>query len=268
MTAICQVGFCVSLVVATGASALADMLDDVVSAGTLRCAVVTDFPPMGYRDATGQPQGFDVEYCKDLAKSLGVGHTILSVTWAERLPAIVGGKADVVFGGTSITLERAREVGFSIPYAVFHAQALVGADSGIDAFEDMKGKRVGAAASTLQEKEFLKIAEGWQATDLYRSYPDEQAVIAALATGEIDAGILTNTEIAPIRETYPNLKAGPRMPWPADVTAVAAPRLDVSWLNYINLFIVDQVRSGRYQELWHRFVGEDAPDLTNPGIAY
>jgi hydroxyproline transporter system substrate-binding protein len=54
----------------------------------------------------------------------------------------------------------------------------------------------------------------------------------------------------------------------ADVTAAAAKRTDVSWLNYINLFIVDQVRSGRYQELWHRFVGGEAPDLTVPGVAY
>jgi polar amino acid transport system substrate-binding protein len=58
------------------------------------------------------------------------------------------------------------------------------------------------------------------------------------------------------------------MPWPADITAVAGPRTDVSWLNYINLFIVNQVRSGRYQELWQRFAGGDAPDLTVPGVAY
>ncbi len=33
----------------------ADKLDDVVDAGTLRCGVVLDFPPIGYRDANNQP---------------------------------------------------------------------------------------------------------------------------------------------------------------------------------------------------------------------
>lgn len=268
MRAIIGLGVGLWLATSVAAPAAADTLDSVVAAGTLRCAVVLDFPPMGFRDEDGQPQGFDVAYCSDLAASLGVGYEILPVTWQERLPAIVDGKADVVFGGTSITLERAQVVGFSIPYAVFYAQAVVGAGSGIAGFEDMKGKRVGAAASTLQEREFLKIAKTWQTTDLYRGYPSEQAVYDALAAGEIDAGIVTNTEIPPLLDAYPDLQAGPRMPWRADVTAAAAPRLDVSWLNYLNLFIVDQVSSGRYQELWDRFVGGAAPDLTVPGVSY
>ena len=34
-----------------GTAAQADKLDDIISSGTLRCAVVLDFPPMGSRDA-------------------------------------------------------------------------------------------------------------------------------------------------------------------------------------------------------------------------
>ena len=42
--------------------ASADTLDDVVDRGTLRCGVVLDFPPIGYRDASNEPAGFDVDY--------------------------------------------------------------------------------------------------------------------------------------------------------------------------------------------------------------
>ena len=57
-------------VLLTGAtSAYADKLDDVIDAGVLRCGVVLDFPPIGYRDANNEPAGFDVEYCKDLSSS-------------------------------------------------------------------------------------------------------------------------------------------------------------------------------------------------------
>ena len=126
--------------------AKADKLDDVINNGKLRCGVVLDFPPIGFRDANNNPAGFDVEYCKDLAKALEVDFEILPVTWAERLPVIVTNRADVVFGGTSDTLARAKTVGFSIPYAIYYAQAVVGTNSGIVTFEDMKGKRIAAAA--------------------------------------------------------------------------------------------------------------------------
>ena len=202
------------------APAAADKLDDVINAGKVRCAVVLDFPPIGYYDENNEPAGFDVEYCKDLANALGVDFELMPVTWAERLPAIVSNRADVVFGGTSDSLERAKTVGFTIPYAIYYAQAVVGKDSGIVTFEDMKGKRV------------------------------------------------ANTAVKPIAEKYDSIIAGPRMPWTTDYTSVVGPRKDFGWLNYLNLFITHQVRSGRYQELWGEFVGGEAPELRIPGVFY
>ena len=249
-------------------TAQADKVDDVINEGKLRCAVVLDFPPIGFRDANNQPAGFDVEYCKDLAKALDVDFEILPVTWAERLPAIVTNRADVVFGGTSDSLERAKTVGFTIPYAIYYAQAVVGKDSGIKTFEDMKGKRVAAAVGTVPEQEFLKYAEKWGTENLYQGYQSENEVFLAVAQGKADAGITTNTAVKPIAEKYDTIIAGPRMPWTTDYTSVVGPRKDFGWLNYLNLFITHQVRSGRYQELWGQFVGGEAPALRIPGVFY
>lgn len=157
----------VALAVAAG-QALADKVDDVINEGKVRCGVVLDFPPIGYRDANNEPAGFDVEYCKDLAKALDVDFEIVPMTWAERLPSIVTNRVDVVFGGTSDSLERAKTVGFSIPYAIYYAQAVVGKDSGIKTFEDMKGKRIAAAIGTIPEQEFLKYAKKWGTENLYQ----------------------------------------------------------------------------------------------------
>ncbi len=252
----------------SASNAQADKLDDVVNEGELRCGVVLDFPPIGFRDADNEPAGFDVEYCKDLAKALDVDYEILPLTWAERLPVIVTNRADVVFGATSDSLERAKTVGFTIPYAIYYAQAVVGKDSGIETFEDMKGKRIAAAVGTVPEQEFLKYAEEWGTEDLYQGYQSENEVFLAVAQGKADAGITTNTAVKPITEQYDNIVAGPRMPWTTDYTSVVGPRKDIAWLNYLNLFITHQVRSGRYQELWGRFVGGEAPELRIPGVFY
>jgi ABC-type amino acid transport substrate-binding protein len=249
-------------------SAYADKLDDVIDAGVLRCGVVLDFPPIGYRDANNEPAGFDVEYCKDLAAALEVDYEIIAVTWAERLPLIVTNRGDVVFGGTSDTLSRAKTVGFTIPYAIYYAQAVVGANSGIVTVEDMYDKKVAAAVGTVPEQEWLKIAEELGIEGNYQGYQSENEVFLAVAQGKADAGITTNTTVLPITQQFDTVIAGPRMPWGTDYTSVVGPRMDVTWLNYLNLFVTQQVRSGRYQELWGKFVGGEAPELRIPGVYY
>ena len=91
---------------------------------------------------------------------------------------------------------------------------------------------------------------------------------SAVAQGKADIGITTNTAVKPISEQYDTVDPGPRMPWTTDYTSVVGKRQDVSWLNYLNLFVTQQVRSGRYQELWGRFVGGEAPELRIPGVMY
>ena len=258
----------VGLTIFSMAPAVSDTLDDVVDRGTLRCGVVLDFPPIGYRDAKNEPVGFDVDYCKDLAASLEVESEILPLTWAERLPSIVTGRADVVFGATSDSLERARTVGFTIPYAIYYAQGVVNAKSNIKTIEDMRGKRVAAAVGTVPEQEWLKIAAEWGEEDNYQGYQSENEVFLAVAQGKADIGITTNTAVLPITQKYETVLAGPRMPWTTDYTSVVAKRQDVTWLNFLNLFVTHQVRSGRYQELWGKYVGGTAPELRIPGVMY
>lgn len=266
IAAVCGIAFTMCASIITGAHA--DKLDDVIDAGLVRCGVVLDFPPIGYRDENNEPAGFDVDYCKDLAAAMEVDYEIIPLTWAERLPSIVSNRADVVFGGTSDTLERAKTVGFSIPYAIYYAQAVIGKDSGIKTFEDMRGKRIGAAVGTVPEIEFLKYAEEWGTENLYQGFQSENEVFLAVAQGKIDAGITTSTTVKPIVDKYDGVIAGPRMPWGTDYTSVVGPRKDFGWLNYLNLFVTQQVRSGRYQELWGKYVGGQAPELRIPGVMY
>ncbi|QWA13359.1 hypothetical protein GTU79_12530 [Sodalis ligni] len=45
-------------------------------------------------------------------------------------------------------------------------------------------------------------------------------------------------------------------------------RNELGLLHYLNLFVNHQVRSGRYQELYAKWVGGTAPNLTVPGVYY
>ncbi|KSV62242.1 amino acid ABC transporter substrate-binding protein [Sinorhizobium sp. GW3] len=258
----------ISLSAATVAEA--DKLDDVMSEGKVRCAVVLDFPPMGFRDADNNPTGLDVDVCKDLAKALGVEAEIVGVTWAERIPSLVSGKTDVVIASSSDTLERAKTVGLSIPYMVTYFQALLPADSTVTKWEELKDAKVGAAVGTTYESNFIDYkAQKWpDSKGEFVTFQSENESFMAAGQGRVAATIGSDTSIANIIKSgkFGAVKAGPIAPFGKDVTAFMTLREEYGWLNYLNLFINHEHRNGRLQELYGKYVGGTMPDLTTPGV--
>ncbi|TKV70750.1 transporter substrate-binding domain-containing protein [Rhizobium sp. AU243] len=256
-----------AIAVVTANSAYADKLDDVISSGTLRCAVVLDFPPMGSRDANNNPIGFDVDYCNDLAKALGVTAEIVETPFPERIPALMSGRVDVGVASTSDTLERAKTVGMTIPYFAFEMAVTTNDKSGIKSFEDMKGKTVGATAGTYEaialEAQIKKWGEGQ-----FRPYQTQADVFLALSQGQIDATVSTSTV------AQANVKSGKfagisvvgRAPFDIDYVSLFTSRDEYGFINYLNLFINQQVRTGRYKELYEKWIGGDVPSLSIDGV--
>ncbi|WP_099825065.1 transporter substrate-binding domain-containing protein [Oceaniglobus indicus] len=246
------------------APAMADKLDDIVSSGTLRCAVVLDFPPMGSRDADNNPVGFDVDYCNDLAAALGVEAEIVETPFPDRIPALVSGRVDVGVASTSDTLERARTAGFTIPYFAFTNVVLTREDAGIDGYESLAEHTVGSVAGTYEGIALEEDIKKWDKGGSYRPYQSQADVFLALSQGQIDATVVTSTVASAIVAggKYEGLTIAGDAPYLPDYVGLIALRQEYGLLNYLDLFINQQVRTGRYQELYEKWVGGDAPDLT------
>jgi len=236
----------------------ASKLDDVIKKGTLNCGVVLDFPPMGYTDKNNEPVGFDVDYCKDLAKVLGVKVNVLNLTWGDRIPSLISGKTDVVIGSTSDTLERAKSVGFTYPYFVFKFQVISRKGVKMDSFSDLKNVKVGAALGTTYETEYFKYADekGWGRSN-YTSFKSENDAFLGLFQGKVDALISTNTNIPTKLPSgqFDNFVAGPYVPNYDDVVGIITKRGELAWINYLNLFLVHQIRGGRLDALHVKHFG-------------
>ena len=234
--------------------AMADKLDDIIASGTLRCAVVLDFPPMGSRDADNNPIGFDVDYCNDFAKALGVTAEVVETTFPERIPALMSGSVDVVVGSTSDTLERAKTVGFSIPYYAFENAVVTGAKAdGIKTFEDLKGKVVGATAGTYEAIWLEGKVKEWGAGE-FRPYQNQADVFLALSQGQLDATVST-MEVAQANVktgNFPGIQIIEKAPMVPDYVALITLREEYGLINFMNLFIQHQVRDGRYAELYEK----------------
>ncbi|MGH1486581.1 MAG: transporter substrate-binding domain-containing protein [Cellvibrionaceae bacterium] len=261
------------LLMAAG-QATADKLDDVLSKGVIRCGIVLDFPPMGFRDGDNNPVGMDVDMCVDLAKGMKIKHKIVGLTWAERIPSLVSGKIDVAIASSSDTLERAQTVGFTIPYMKFQFQALVSKKNAgvIKTWADLKDKNVAAAIGTTYESEFLKYKEeNWKdSKGKYTSFQSENESFFAVANNVVDAVIVTDTAAANAISSgkFEGVTLGPVAPFGADIVGMMTLRKEYGLIRYLNLFINRQVRSGRFQELYGKWIGGQAPDMTTPGTYY
>ncbi|MGO4323537.1 transporter substrate-binding domain-containing protein [Pseudomonas sp. P9_35] len=253
------------------ASAHADKLDDIIGSGKLRCAVTLDFPPMGFRDESNKPAGFDVDYCNDLAKVLGVDAEVVETPFSDRIPALLSGRADVIVASTSDTLERAKTVGLTVPYFAFQMVVLTRDNTGINSYADLKGKALGNTSSTYEAIALEKDQKSW-GSGSFRAYQSQNDTLLAVAQGHIDATVVTNTVAAATLKSgkYKGLKIAGDAPYVIDYVSLGAKRSEYGLLNYLNLFVNQQVRTGRYKELFVKWVGTDIPpaNLTVPQVYY
>lgn len=249
-------------------AAQADKLDDIIASGTLRCAVVLDFPPMGSRDENNNPIGFDVDYCNDLAAALGVKAEIVETPFPERIPALMSGRVDVGVASTSDTLERAKTIGVTIPYYAFENSVVVNDKSDISSWEDMKGKTVGATAGTYEAIWLEGKVKEW-GEGQFRPYQTQADVFLALSQGQLDATVST-TEVANSNVKggkFPGIKIVDKAPMVPDYVSLFTMRQEYGMINYMNLFINQQVRTGRYAELYKKWIGEGEPaNLSVQGV--
>jgi len=249
-----------------------DQLDKVLKKGVVRCGVVLDFPPIGYRAENNKPEGLDVQMCKDLAGAMKIKHKVVGLTWAERIPALMSGKIDVAVASSSDTLERAQTVGFTIPYNVFRFQAVLAPGVKANTWEDLKNMHIGTAVGTTYESEFMKYKkEKWaDSKGKYTSFQSENESFLAVKQGQVDAVIVTDTvAVNNIKSgKFGDISSGPLAPFGADIVGMMTKRKEFGWINYLNIFINRQVRSGRYQEIYEKYVGGTAPDLTSQGVYY
>jgi hydroxyproline transporter system substrate-binding protein len=264
-SSIFAVGLLATTALATAAHA--DKLDDIISSGTLRCAVVLDFPPMGSRDADNKPIGFDVDYCNDLAAALGVEAEIIETPFPERIPALMSGRVDVGVASTSDTLERAKTVGMSIPYFAFEMAVSANEKSGITSFDTMKGKTVGATAGTFEAIALEEQVKAWGEGE-FRPYQTQADVFLALSQGQLDATVSTSTVAQANIQTgnFPGVSVVGKAPFDTDYVSLFTLREEYGLINYLNLFVNQQVRTGRYGELYAKWVGGELPDLTVGGV--
>ncbi|MEH2487402.1 ABC transporter substrate-binding protein [Bradyrhizobium sp. AZCC 2230] len=247
-------------------------LDKIVQSKTLRCGVQLDYPPAGFRNQKNEPDGYDVAYCKDMAKALGATAQIIETPSSERIPALVSNRIDVLIASASITTQRALTVAFSQPYVSYTNVVLTRNDAGVEKFDDMKGRAIGGVTGTTTEQELKSLYSAWKdAKGSYTGYGSEAESYLALTQGKIDGIILGNASAGALVRSgqFPTLVIKGEAPTPADLCGIAVRKDDRDLLSWVRVFVWSQVRTGRYKELYFQyFGGSESPSLSVPGVDF
>ncbi|WP_434110234.1 amino acid ABC transporter substrate-binding protein [Paraburkholderia caffeinilytica] len=125
----------------------ADTLAKIKSTGEIRLGVRDASVPFSYLDQNQNYVGFSVDLCHAVVDKLKqtmptLKVTNVPVTSANRIALVNNGNVDIECASTANSLDRQKQVGFSVGTFVSHTRWLVKADSGIKSAADLKGKTV------------------------------------------------------------------------------------------------------------------------------
>lgn len=95
--------------------------------GVLRIGITPDYPPLIFK-AGEEIKGAEADFGNLLAKGLQRTPQFIELPWEELIPALIGGKIDIIMSGMSITDARKVRVDFTEPYMKSGLMALMRAE--------------------------------------------------------------------------------------------------------------------------------------------
>ena len=197
--------------VAGGSSgtAHAATLDDVKSAGVLKCGINTGLPGFAFTDDKGNWIGFDVAYCRALAAAvLGNPDKVkyVNLTGKNRFPALASGEIDVLSRNTTWTFSRDVDLGFTfVGVSYYDGQGFLGRTAlGIKSAKELDGASVCIQTGTTTE---LNLADFFRANDItYEPVPIEtnEEARKAYVAERCDVYTTDASGLAATKTTFPD----------------------------------------------------------------
>ena len=235
---------------ASGASV--PTLDRIIDSGKLRVGVALSGPPIGFRDDTGNPMGYDVDWANRMAEILDVKVEFVDVDGDTRISALVSGRVDVVFANMTGNLQRAKTIDFSIPYLKCGIKMLTRADVPYNDIEDLNDPKVKIVVGRGTTGEDLALAHAPKAEIIY--VPNFTDQILQLKQGKADVAFEDNTIVDyAAKESGGALVARDRM-YSSDPICVGLPKGDIEFVRWVDMFVSWQITQGwqaaTYEKWW------------------
>lgn len=134
-------------------------LEKIRKTGVITMGFTGGSAPFSAKDANGQPQGYSIELCREIASGIRAQLKLaaLETRWVEltiqnRLEAVKSGRVDIECSTTTWTLSRQADVDFSLITFVDGGSILTRSESDTGRLSDFNGKRIAVITGTTTEK--------------------------------------------------------------------------------------------------------------------
>lgn len=262
-------GLCALLVafplVSCGAPAEETVLEKIQRTGEVTIGHREGSVPFGFYDEGGNWVGFSIDIggrlVEQLKKDLNmdIKYTKKPVNPKTRIPLVANRTIDIVMGSSTHTIPREETVDFTITFFLTGSQLLVAAGSPIRDFEDLAGKKAGAALGSTNEKALRDANAAGVINPPVEiiGFEEHPKGFLALQQGKIDAYCTDGSLLAGMRQAAPNPKdwevVGRLLTF--DPYAYILPENDSNWRDYVNAFLIRLIKSGEFYEIYDKWFG-------------
>jgi polar amino acid transport system substrate-binding protein len=236
--------------------AAAQTVAELKKKGELKVGLLVDFPPYGTTNANNQPDGYDADVARLLAKDLGLKLDLVPVTGPNRIPFLLTDKVDLLVASLAVTPERAKQVVFSRPYSAATIILYGSKKANIKSAADLKSYRIGVARASTQDVAVTSSAP--QGTEI-RRFDDDASAMQALISGQVDAIGCSTTVAAQIAQRVPANTFEDKFVLRQQEMAVALRPGQDELLKTVNDFIARNTANGELNKLYRKWLARDLP---------
>ncbi|HEY0640612.1 MAG TPA: glutamate ABC transporter substrate-binding protein [Pseudonocardiaceae bacterium] len=250
-----------------GAMPAGSTMAAIAQRGQLRVGVDQNTYGFGFRDSSsGDLEGFDIDVARQMALAIFGDQTkiqFVTMASADREPALMEGRVDMVVRTFTITCDRKQRINFSTVYFEAGQQVLVNRGSEFRDLESLAGKRVCSASGSTSIGRLLNAAVPLTAVGV----PNWTDCLVMLQQGQVDAVSTDDTILAGLAAQDPNTEVvGGR--FSDEPYGIGMPLQSPDLVAFVNGVLDRMRRDGTWAAIHQRWLSELGPAPAPPTPRY
>lgn len=243
---------------ATAAPAFADQLADIKAKGTLVCGTLGTAEPFSFPNPqTREIQGYDVDFCSALAKSLGVKLELKLISVAARIPELQQARVDVIAANLGWTPERAEQIAFSDGYYASLQKVATKHSDGFKRVADLAGKRISATKGSTSEFAVKKVLP----TATTVTFQDPPNAFLALQQGKVEGFAVSEIMLVKFKQQVESTSPIDILDPPLIVEAwgIGMRKGEAGLIQFVNATLESMEKSGEAAKIFDKWLGAATP---------
>ncbi len=228
------------------------VLDKWLSSKTAKLGVDLTFPPIQFKDASGNPTGYQMELTIAMMQDLGVTPQWVEIPFGQLFAGLVAGKFDMMGISATILPSRALKGLFS-SFPVFYESivVLLKPGSSVTDSSQLAGKKIAVLQGSSQEFSSHQLFPNAS----FSPFAQLADAVNEVATGRADAVVLSEFDVDSSKSAHPDLVVLQGPPLWVDANTYLMPLGDYKLQAWVNNWLRYNATHQRLVAGWKKWLG-------------